>query len=107
MSDRPKLGSQQSTLTETFYHIMGGLDPSFLNLEIAQRQYFQQRHGFLSLLVTLDILYHHLGQPILGNDHGLHMFHLITNNLGSMGLQITNRLDLTGEFQVFLPFDQT
>jgi hypothetical protein len=63
------------------------------------RQDFQESHCFQGLLIALYALYDHLGYTILGDDQWLSMFAQLPYNFGGMGLQVTNGLDLTGQFQ--------
>ncbi len=64
-----------------------------------ERQNLQESHCFLGLFVAFDILYDHLGFTVLGDDHRLPVFVQLPYDFGGMGLQVTDGLDLAGQFQ--------
>jgi hypothetical protein len=51
-----------------------------------ERQDFQESHGFLGLLVALDVLDDPLGFAILCDNQRLSLFAKIPYNFGGMGL---------------------
>ena len=63
-----------------------------------ERQDLQKSQCFLGLLVASDVLYDHLGFAVLGDDQRLLVFVQVPYDFGGMGLQVTDWLDLAGQF---------
>jgi hypothetical protein len=86
------------SLAKTFDHILSGLDFAFLDLTDSERQDLQESHCFQGLLVAFNVLYDNFGFAVLSDDQGFPMFVHRPYDFGGMGLQVTDGLDLTGQF---------
>jgi hypothetical protein len=68
--------------------------PLRFDVLLAEREDFQQCHGFLGLLERGDILQHSLGLSVLSNHERLALFGEIGQRFGGMGTEVADGFHL-------------